>query len=155
MPYRFIKVQYASIVDWRWNSNILRATPDFYKKPRFDHALVRVAIVGEEDVAIFVQLFGLFEITYEGKVFKTALVLPLDRPTINQNRRRDKLLRIRRVEPRARSDMVLIDVSAIIRGCLLADDLGSNAGEHLVVEFTDEDMWMRMKQTKLATQIVF
>jgi hypothetical protein len=67
------------------------------------------------------------------------------------NRNRDRELRLTRVLARHRRESVFIDTNAIIRGALLAEDLSSRGAEHLVVNFIDQDMWMRMQSIDLVT----
>ncbi|KAF8956124.1 hypothetical protein BDZ97DRAFT_1907300 [Flammula alnicola] len=146
-PYGFVKVAFTSLVDWHLNTNILRANPNFHNRPRYDYALVKVH--GNE--CIFVQILYIFSIDHVGERYNLALVLPIDVPRMLQNRTRDEALRLRRIKPRPRASSLFIDANSIIRGGLLVDDYASDAGEFLVVDFIDEDMWMRMKSTVLLT----
>ncbi|KAF9523577.1 hypothetical protein CPB83DRAFT_951188, partial [Crepidotus variabilis] len=132
-PYQMLKVSYVSVVDWRWNTDILRAHPNFYHRQRFDYALVKIKAAGENN-AIFVQLAAILEFFYRGITYQTALVVPLDQPIAadRDKSRRDRLLRFSRVQPRSRDGAVLINVSSIIRGGLLAEDYASESGERLV-----------------------
>lgn len=89
--------------------------------------------------------------TYQTLTLSLALVLPFDLPRAQENRRRDSLLSLTRVRPRQES--VIVDVNTIMRGALLSEDGGSNCGERLVVEATDEDMWLCLKSTQLAVHV--
>lgn len=158
-----LTIQYVSVVDWRCCSDIIRANPSFYGAPRFDHALIKVAsndarVQAEEiDEGIFCRLLGFFEFTYNDIIYKTALALPLDAaPAAGPTRRsRDRDLRLIRLQPRARSAAVLIDVNTIIRGGLLAEDYESNSEERIVVPFIDQDMWLRLKSLSLKRNVSF
>lgn len=87
---------------------------------------------------------------YDGVDYHMALVLPFDVPRAALNRGRDRDLRLTRVHPRARSASIFVDTNSIIRGALLAEDGSSNEGERFVVDFVDQDMWMRLKTIKLV-----
>jgi len=81
-----------------------------------------------------------------------ALAIPLDvtLPRIVINRYQDKQLQLTRVCARPRASAVVINMQAIIQGGLLVKDR-SLPMDYLVVEFVDEDMWTRLKSTKLVT----
>jgi hypothetical protein len=143
-----MKVHYASVIDWRWKPNIIRVNPNFHNKPRYDYALVQVK--GNE--CIFVQVLYLFQVQYLEKTYDFALVLPLDAPRLADNRGRDTALRLTRLHPRRRTDMIIIDANIVIRGGLVMADLASVGGELLVVDVIDEDMWRRLKSVELITR---
>lgn len=151
IPYQFVKVHYASVVDWRWNSNIIRANPDFHERPRYDFALVQI----DGNECIFIQILFLFSMAYNGTKHNLAVVLPMDAPRMQENRARDDALRLTRVSPRRRMHSVVIDTSTIIRGALLTPDISSNAGEFLVVNTVDEDMWRRLESVVLKLNARF
>lgn len=137
------------MIDWRWNSNIIRANPNFQERARYDFALVQI----EGNKCIFVQLLFLFSIIYAGKHHQLALVLPMDIPRMQENRARDEILKFTRVCPRRRALSAIIDTSTIIRGALLTPDISSRAGEFLVVNTIDEDMWRRLKSIVLQVNV--
>jgi len=93
----------------------------------------------------------MLRITYKDNDYHMALVLPFDIPRAALNRRRDRELRFTRVHPRARGRSLFIDTNSIIRGALLTKDHSSSEGECLVVNFVDQDMWMRLKTINLIT----
>ena len=84
-----LKAYFSSVVDWTTNCNILRANPNFHRRPRYDYALVKV----HADECIFVQILYMLRITYKDVNYHMALVLPFDVPRAAINRRRDKELR--------------------------------------------------------------
>ncbi|PPQ74374.1 hypothetical protein CVT24_000863 [Panaeolus cyanescens] len=145
--YRYMKVQYADVVDWNWKADILRANPKFHNHPRYDYALVQV----EGNECYFVQLVCIFTVTFSNVTHQLALVVPFDAPRqrgLQVRRDRDLRLRLVRQQPRAKS--IVISADCIIRGGLLAPDHISHLGDFFVVEFIDEDMWRRLKRVQLV-----
>lgn len=142
-------MHYASVVDWRWKENTIRANPSFHNRPRYDYALVQVT--PNDNKHLFVQLIRSFKVRYLGQTFSLALVLPFDVPCLQRNRGRDDALRLIRLRPRQRVRSIVIDANTIVRGGLLTPDLDSNGGEHLVIDVIDEDMWRRLKTVELVT----
>lgn len=136
-------------MDWNWNSNIIRANPNFHERPRYDFALVQI----DGNECVFVQILFLFSMTHNRKNLNLAIVLPMDAPRMQENRTRDDILRLTRVSPRRRILSVVIDTSTIIRGALLTPDISSQAGEYLVVNTIDEDMWRRLKSVVLQLNV--
>ncbi len=145
MPFQSLKASFSVCSQLETDTNILRANPDFHRKPRYDYALVKV----QGDQCIFVQILYMLRIKYNNEEYHMALVLPFDVPRAAINRRRDNEMRFTRVHPRARSASLFIDTNSIIRGALLAKDGLSNEGDYLVVNFIDQDMWMRLQTLKL------
>lgn len=146
-----MKVHYASVIDWRWKPNIIRANPNFHNHPRYDYALVQV----NGNQCIFVQVLYIFQVQYLEKMFDLVLALPLDAPRLSGNRGRDEALRLTRVRPRRRVETIIIDANIIIRAGLVSADLASNGGEMLVVDAIDEDMWRRLKSVEFITRARF
>jgi hypothetical protein len=143
-----VKVHYASVIDWRWKPNIIRANPCFHNHPRYDYVLVQV----NGNQCIFAQLLYIFRVRYLENSFDLVLVLPLDAPRLADNRGRDQALRLTRVRPRRKVETLIIEANIIVRGGLVAADLASNGGEMLVVDGIDEDMWMRLKSVEFVTR---
>lgn len=119
----------------------------FHNQPRYDYALVKV----HEEEYVIAQILYIFQITINGTQCNMALILPFDVPRMLQNRKRDTDLRLERVYPRPRASSVFVNTNTIVRGVLLAEDRASPAGEHHVINFIDQDMWMRMKTLRLIT----
>lgn len=135
------------MVDWRLESNIIRANPNFHNQPRYDYALVNLG----NNEYIFGQILYIFHIVVDKRLHHLALFLPYDKPNLRENRPRDKELRITRLYRRPREASVFIKTNTIVRGGLLVEDFASAGPEHLVVNFIDQDMWMRLKSIKLVT----
>jgi hypothetical protein len=139
MEYRFLKVNYESIVDFRCATDYLRCNPEFYGKPRYDCIAINTA-----NGYIFAQLIFMFSCEVDRKKYPIALVQPFDAPIPNRSRK-DKDLGLCRVRERpcAQSEFVL--VSTIVRGALLAED-PENVGDWFVVDLVDTDMFLRLKK---------
>ncbi|KAG1822153.1 hypothetical protein DFJ58DRAFT_720123 [Suillus subalutaceus] len=54
--FRFLRVNYESMVDWRMRQDLLWCSPSFYGSPRFDCVIVKTA--GKPFIAHLVYLFG-------------------------------------------------------------------------------------------------
>ncbi|KAJ7126505.1 hypothetical protein C8R43DRAFT_1028329 [Mycena crocata] len=142
-PFRYLKVHYENLSTWSSTKDYLRCNPDFHGHPRYDYVLVNTA-----DKPIFAQLIYLFSCTVEKKTQPFALVLPMDAP-VGQVRRKDKILRFRRVKAQARKKTEFISVHSIIRGAVLVPDF-DKTGEFLVFDVLDGDMALRLKNLYLG-----
>ncbi|KAJ7897519.1 hypothetical protein B0H13DRAFT_2234374 [Mycena leptocephala] len=137
-PFQFLKVHYESMSDWKWTADYLRCNPKFHDHPRYDFVLVKTT-----NEPVFAQLLYMFSCKVENKSHLFALVLPLDAPTGN-TKRKDKLLRFRRVRGQARKNSEFISLHSIIRGTVLVPDSGK-AGDFLVFDVLDGDISLRLK----------
>ncbi|KAJ7835622.1 hypothetical protein B0H13DRAFT_2240067 [Mycena leptocephala] len=137
-PFQFLKVHYESMSDWKWTADYLRCNPKFHDHPRYDFVLVQTT-----DKPIFAQLLYMFSCTVEGKSHHFALIPPLDAPTGNV-KKKDKLLRFRRVRAQARKNSEFISLHSIIRGAVLVAD-SDRAGDFLVFDVLDGDTSLRLK----------
>ncbi|KAJ7716061.1 hypothetical protein B0H16DRAFT_1339332, partial [Mycena metata] len=73
-----------------------------------------------------------------------ALVQPLDAPR-GALTLKDKVLNLHRVRAKPRQASEFIPVRLIIRGALIAPDF-SRKGDFLVLDLSDVDMWLSLKQ---------
>ncbi|KAI5988874.1 hypothetical protein F5J12DRAFT_898070 [Pisolithus orientalis] len=139
--YQYLKVQYASMVDWEVAVNYLRCNPSFHGQPRYDGALIQLS----ETKTAFVRLIFMFtcKVAVFKDTFQFALVQLLTAGT--GVCRLDQDLRLVRVKAVSRAASIFIPVKLIIRGALLYPD-PSHHGEFLVVEHTDGDMFLRMRE---------
>ncbi|KAI0814934.1 hypothetical protein BC629DRAFT_1279974, partial [Irpex lacteus] len=137
--YRLLRVNYESKVTWREESDLLRCSPEFHKKPRYD-----CVIVEQASRLIFCQLVYVFTFKFGGAVSGLALVQPLDAtPNLSGAKRRiDRELGLCRVKEKPRKDSIIVPLRAIKRGALLLSD-ASHEHERLVVDTLDEDMFFR------------
>jgi hypothetical protein len=98
------------------------------------------------------QLLEVFGITFRGREYYMALILPFDRPVPLLNRRRDKDLRLTRVRSRKRSESAVVDTETIIRGALLTQEC-DHPDEYFILDAIDDDFWWRMKSVSLAYNV--
>jgi hypothetical protein len=141
--FRYLKVNFESMVDWRQATDHLRCSPNFHDNVRQDFVIVKTG-VGE---SIFAQLLFLFKCTIANNEYRLALILPFDKPVpTHEQRKKDidlGLLRVR-TQPRKQAEFIFVD--SIIRGALLADSFDSEHGEdHLVIDTVDTDMFLRLR----------
>ncbi|KAI6137977.1 hypothetical protein BKA82DRAFT_4333666 [Pisolithus tinctorius] len=73
--YQYLKVNYASVVDWKVAVNHIRCSPSFHGRPRYDCTLIQLS----ETKTAFIQLIFMFtcKIAAFEDVFQFALVQPL------------------------------------------------------------------------------
>lgn len=90
----------------------------------------------------------MFTCTVHGKEYRMALIHAYDAPKGTRNAQRDRELRFTRIRERPRDGSEFIFVDSIVRGALIADDYDSPK-DHLVINFVDSDLWLRMKEMRL------
>ncbi|KAG2142880.1 uncharacterized protein EDB93DRAFT_1241527 [Suillus bovinus] len=138
--YRYLKVNYESMVDWKQTTDHLRCNPQFHGLPRFDHALIQLTA----DETIFVRLILLFRCSILNLgSFDFALVQPYT-ARINGSRRMDRFFKLTRVKALPRASSIFIPLSSFIRGAVLVPD-ADHQDEHLVVDHLDSDMFLQMR----------
>lgn len=76
-----------------------------------------------------------------------ALIHPYDAPIGTVNRRRDKDLNFWKVREKPRKNSEFVFVDSIVRGLPIAQDYG-NKDQHLLMNYTDSDLWLRLKEMK-------
>ncbi|KAG1779158.1 hypothetical protein EV702DRAFT_1178670 [Suillus placidus] len=131
--FRFLKVNYESMVDWRQHTDYLCCSPHFFGAPYFDCVFIQMAT----KKVIFGRLIFLFECIVGKHTFLLALVHPFDAPT-GACLRKDKNLNFFRAQ--------FFSVRSIICGALLVPD---GPFDHLVVDTVDSDMFLRMREMHL------
>ncbi|KAG2034064.1 hypothetical protein BDR03DRAFT_870910, partial [Suillus americanus] len=139
--FRFIKVSYESLVDWRISMDYLRCNPMFHGSPRYDCVILQA-----ESGPIFAKLLLVFTCIVGDVTYPIALTLPYDQP-VGARPRKDKDFKFWRVKAKPRASAECFSVQSIIRGCVLAED-SSRANEFLVVDTTDTDIFLRMKEIR-------
>ncbi|KAG1848377.1 hypothetical protein C8R48DRAFT_750370 [Suillus tomentosus] len=106
--FRFLRVNYESMVDWRMHQDLLRCSPKFYESPRFDCVIVKTT--GKPFIARLVYLFGC---SIGNTHFPLALIHPYD-AGISIHRRWDVDLGLWRVRAKPWSSSEIISVWLII-----------------------------------------
>lgn len=138
--YRFLKVNYESMVDWRQWTDYLRCSPMFHNSPRYDCVIIKT-VNGE----ILAQLVFLFTCQVDGIPYPIALVQTYDAPA-GRRTIKDRDLSFYRVRAKPRASCEFISVQSIVRGVFLAAESDTEKpGEFLVVDSVDTDMFLRMK----------
>jgi hypothetical protein len=137
--YRFIKVEYESMVDWNIKIDYLRCNPEFSGRPRYDFV-----IVNHSQGYAFARLVFVFACRVNGRDFHLALVQPLEKSTRSSTRLVDRKLSIYRWQIRVRTRCEVIPLSRIVRGAVLVADT-EHSGDHLVIDTLDEDMFLQVK----------
>ncbi|KAI5993201.1 hypothetical protein EDD15DRAFT_2388095 [Pisolithus albus] len=138
--YRYLKVNYESLADWKVTTDHLRCSPSFYGQPRYDCALIQLT----ESETVFVRLISIFtcDIPDIGSI-SLAFVQPLT-AKIGGIRRIDVNFRLTRVKAVPRSNPIFIPIQSIIRGAVVVPD-PSHSSEFWVVNHIDADMFLRME----------
>ncbi|KAG1840105.1 hypothetical protein C8R48DRAFT_621151 [Suillus tomentosus] len=137
--YRFLKVNYESLVDWHVSANYLRCSPMFHGLPRYDFVILQT-----EASVIFAQLLMVFTCMVGDVQYPIMLTLPYDQP-VGARPWKDKDLDFWRVKAKPRVSAEFFSVQSIIRGCVLVED-SSRPNEALVVDTLDTDMFLRIKE---------
>lgn len=140
MECRMIRVDYESKVTWRKVTDIVRCSPEFHGAPRHDCVIVHV---GPDDASMFCRLVFVFTYSLGEQTYALALVQPFDlaKPG-TETREVDRHLALCRLRERPRADSIIISARSIRRGAVLLSDT-SRAGEYLVLDMLDGDMFMR------------
>ncbi|KAI5989534.1 hypothetical protein EDD15DRAFT_2171237 [Pisolithus albus] len=138
--YKYLKVNYESLVDWKVTTDHLRCNPMFHGAPRYDCAIIQLT---EVDVA-FVCLICIFSCRIPDICsIDLAYVQPFTART-GAARRIDRELRLSRVKAVACSASIFVPIQSIIRGSVLVPD-PSHDSEFFVVTHLDGDMYLRTK----------
>ncbi|KAI9574141.1 hypothetical protein HD554DRAFT_2228583 [Boletus coccyginus] len=145
--HAYLKVNYASEVDWKWATDYLRCTPSFHGRPRYDCALVQLT----EERTAFVRLIFAFKCTIMESDFRFVLVQPYT-ARIGSQRRLDHDLKLSRARAVPRSQAIFIPVDSIIRGALLYPDATSH-DDFFVVDHIDGDMFLHTMSMKRSRTV--
>ncbi|KAK0494333.1 hypothetical protein EDD18DRAFT_1107358 [Armillaria luteobubalina] len=146
--YGMIKVNYSSVVDWSFTTDILRCSPSFNYHPHYDFVLLDT-----NQGPMFVQLVLIFKCVVHEKVYPLMLVQPF-KEAIGPITKKDHDLGFYRVRTRMKGDPLIVSIYSIIRGALLIEDIvmnrTNNRGErmtkdYLVVDMIDADMFLQMQ----------
>ncbi|KAG2120420.1 uncharacterized protein F5147DRAFT_785151 [Suillus discolor] len=144
IEFRFLKVNYESLVDFCQTTDYLRCSPRFHNLPRYDCVIVNTATG-----VFFARLLFLFTCNVNDTSYPIALVRSYDMP-IGRCLQKDKHLKFWRVRLQPRetaSEFILAE--SIIQGVALAPD-PTIPGNFLIMDTVDSDIFLRMKQMHLA-----
>ncbi|KAG6325743.1 hypothetical protein ID866_13345, partial [Astraeus odoratus] len=128
--YRFVKVNYESVVDWTLATDYLRCSPSFHGVERYDCALIHTVDKNQVKKYIFVQLLFIFQYTVGNHTLDLALVQPLDAPT-GQRSQNDQCLRFTHPRSQSPASSEFIPLQSIIHGALIVPDF-SHANNFLL-----------------------
>ncbi|KAG1799640.1 hypothetical protein EV424DRAFT_1332400 [Suillus variegatus] len=144
--FRFLRINYESLVDWCMHQDLLRCSPNFYGSPRYDCVMVNTA-----NTPFFARLVYMFSCLVGGTEFPLALIHPYDVGIANSRRRRDNDMGLWRVRAKPRSSSEIISVRSIVRGAALARNPETD-GDYFVIHTVDTDMFLRVKALQASAQ---
>ncbi|KAG2156288.1 hypothetical protein DEU56DRAFT_867752 [Suillus clintonianus] len=137
--FRFLHINYESMVDWRLHQDLLRCNPQFYGSPRYDCVMVKTA-----DKPFFARLVYMFSSSTGSADFPLALIHPYDVGIASSCRRRDDDIGMWHVRAKPRSSSEIISVRSIVRGAALASN-PETPGDYFVIHTVDTDIFLRVK----------
>jgi len=137
--YRLISVDYESTEDWRLTTDLLRCSPCFFKRPRYD-CVVAKTITGP----IFARLIFLFTCEVDSISYPVALIQPFDAYT-GPARNKDRDLGLYRVRAKPRSQAEFIPAQSIIRGAYVVPTY-ERPDDYFVSDMIDSDWFLRLMQ---------
>jgi hypothetical protein len=137
--FRTVKVFYQSHETDETEENLLRCSPQFYGRPRYDSAMINTA-----EGIIFGRLIHLFVLraNKEDKGVAVALICPYDGSVAHTLRKKDAIMGFHRVRPGRASKPEFFFAQQIIRGTLLVP-AGDTPTDFLVFDVLDGDMFLR------------
>ncbi|KAG2338015.1 hypothetical protein BDR05DRAFT_978302 [Suillus weaverae] len=138
--YRFLRVNFESLVDWQQHMDYLQCNPSFHNAPCFDCVFIQT-----NEKVIVGRLLFLFECPVGKDLFPLVLIHPFDAPTGTQLQK-DKQLNLFRVRARPQAQAEFFSIRSILRGALLVHDTGLN---YFVVDTVDTDMFLCVKEMHL------
>ncbi|KAG2746427.1 hypothetical protein P692DRAFT_20739914 [Suillus brevipes Sb2] len=138
--YRFLRVNYESLVDWKQYTDYLRCNPQFFNTSRFDWVFIRT-----QNGVILGRLVFLFQCAIGNDILSLALIHPFDAPT-GPRPQQDKQLNLLRVRAQPCAKAEFFSVRSIIRGALLVQDSGGNPLDYFVVDTINTDMFLRVRE---------
>ncbi|KAG1895997.1 uncharacterized protein F5891DRAFT_1280887 [Suillus fuscotomentosus] len=144
--FRFLRINYESLVDWCMHQDLLRCNPKFYGSPRYDCVIVNTA-----NTPFFARLVYMFTCLVGSTEFPLALIQPYDVSIANSHQRRDNDMGLWRVRAKPCSSSEIISVWSIVRGAALARNPKTD-GDYFVIHTVDTDMFLRVKALQASAQ---
>ncbi|KAK0467480.1 hypothetical protein IW261DRAFT_1680440 [Armillaria novae-zelandiae] len=142
--YGMLKDNYSSIVDWCFMTDILRCSPNFHSRPRYNFILLKT-----DQGPMFAQLVLVFECVVHGTTYPLMLVRPFGE-AVGPMSQKDRDLGFYRVRTKIESNPFIISIYSVIRGALLIKDVTNQGGQpvkdYFVVDMIDADMFLRMQK---------
>ncbi|KIY63252.1 hypothetical protein CYLTODRAFT_382521 [Cylindrobasidium torrendii FP15055 ss-10] len=159
--YSSLKVSYASEVNWKTQTDIVRSISSFHSTERFDCILYHT-VDGNYTFGRLLHIIRCFPFGIDnGPSIVCALVHPYDAALLKSQELAtlDQDLCFYRVRSQSRKDSRIIPIASIVRGALLVEDVFKVEGylhqedyeaakdrhDYLVMDIIDEDMFIRMK----------
>ncbi|KAG1788983.1 uncharacterized protein HD556DRAFT_1433910 [Suillus plorans] len=136
--YKYLQVNYESMVNWHQCRDLLRCNPEFFGSPRYDCVMVQT-----NNQPFFARLIFMFGCSIGETNLSLALIHPYD-VGISVRSKHDTELGLWHVRAKPRSSPEFISVRSIIRGAALASDPGRQ-GDYFVIDTVDADMFLRLK----------
>ena len=137
--YRMLSVDYESTEDWRMTTDLLRCSPRFYKRPRYDCVLIKT--IGRP---IFARLLFLFTCQVNSTTYPVALIQPFD-AYVGPPRNKDRDLGLYRVRAKPRSQAEFVSVRSVIRGAYVVPT-HERPDDYFVSDLIDSDWFLRLMQ---------
>ncbi|KAK0492651.1 hypothetical protein EDD18DRAFT_1108661 [Armillaria luteobubalina] len=106
--YGMVKVNYSSIVDWCFMTDILRCSPNFHNRPRYDFVLLKT-----DQGPMFAQLVLVFECVVHGTTYPLMLVRPFGE-AVGPITQKDRDLRFYWVRNKIESDPLIVSIYSVI-----------------------------------------
>ena len=126
------------MIDWKLTTDLLRANPDFHRRPRYDYVMIQAS----DTEVMFAQILYIFGVTVNNTEMHIALVLPFDETPDRQHCERDEALHFTHVQARHRSKATFIHVESIVRWAILVKDFEAEHGdEYIIMDVLDADLW--------------
>lgn len=135
--FRYLEVDYESIVTSELESNLLRCNPMFHGQARYDYVIFN----DTEGHIAFAQLIFMFTCLQ----VPMALVQPMDKGIGGRPRVVDKDLGFHRVKSSTRDQSRFIPLRSVLRGAMLCKDPAS-LDEYIVVDTINMDMFLRIRR---------
>ncbi|KAK0473824.1 hypothetical protein EDD18DRAFT_1368489 [Armillaria luteobubalina] len=106
--YGMVKVNYSSVVDWCFTTNILRCSPNFHNRPRYNFVLLKT-----DQGPMFAQLVLVFECVVHGTTYPLMLVRPFGE-AVGPITQKDRDLGFYQVRNKIESDPLIVSIYSVI-----------------------------------------
>ncbi|KAF6759534.1 hypothetical protein DFP72DRAFT_1100990 [Ephemerocybe angulata] len=140
--FRSIEIFFTSEETWDIESNILRCSPSFYRRPRYDAIMLNDG--GSIVIARLLSLFVVYPNDDPASEVPLALIIPYDTSVPASLKRQDRKLGLYRVRQGLQPKPEFIFARQIIRGTVLvpADE---NGQDFFIFDVLDSDMFLRVR----------